>query len=150
MCAVSALNPQRFRGFGPSDPLLLDQLIVFKSCTRFQMQPSTEEDETVHTVGNNSSSVADFPLYSGNLAPFTGLDRLYELSADSVLQETGMSAQVYGLSRLRSILKIEHNGKHQGPLMLSKRYKNISGKRKRGSPSRTETETDADWTSGSS
>ena len=27
MCAVSALNPQRFRGFGPSDPALLQELM---------------------------------------------------------------------------------------------------------------------------
>ena len=33
MCAVSCLNTKRYRGFGPSDPLLVDDLMEYRYAT---------------------------------------------------------------------------------------------------------------------
>ena len=147
MCAVSALHPQRFRGFGPSSPQLLDQLCADKERTRFnikQPQPTAAGANAVQvtaaqsgdTWDRNCRNVIHMPLYlhshekTGNIDCFADLDRLYELSADTVAPEIGMSAQVYGSSRLKNILKTqkEMNSYQQGPMMLSQRFKN---KRKR-------------------
>lgn len=86
MCAIAALKPRRFRGYGPSDPLLLVQL----------------QGET-HATGTTTPSFMDAPLHT--LSSFRVLNGLYGLSADCAAQETDMSAQMYGTSRVQDILR---------------------------------------------
>jgi hypothetical protein len=115
MCAVIALNPQKFRGFGPSDPKLLDQLSGAKFASRLHKKEGISKEELPNFI--------DTPLH--NMSSFSELDRLYSLSANAVYQEFAMSAQIYGLSRLRNILGAQklQDKEYQGPLMLSQRHK---------------------------
>lgn len=135
MCAVSALNPQRFRGFGPSCPQLLDKLCADKSKMRFKTMKhphsptacagaKTALTTVAHSSGDRRDTrhvspgvgVTETPLYlhtsqesmgSISLSSFSGLNRLYKLSADAVAPQVCMSAQIYGLSRLQTILKTQ-------------------------------------------
>lgn len=43
MCAISALNPQRFRGFGPSDPHLIEDLMAYRYGTRSGMNAASKK-----------------------------------------------------------------------------------------------------------
>jgi hypothetical protein len=118
MCAVSALNPKRFRGFGPSDPGLLDQLWR----TRFLAKGSVAGRGRSCEGCDDNTGFADSPFPS--ISSFGKLDSLYLVSADTVVPETGMSAQMYGSSRLHTILKTQKMmKKYQGPLILSQRLK---------------------------
>lgn len=123
MCAVSALNPQRFRGFGPCDPHLLDLLK--------QQQLQQHEEGGCESSSIIPPNFIDTPLHS--LTSFSEIDSLYLLSAEAVRQEVDMSAQIYGSSRLRCILKTQQvqMQEYQGPLILSQRgLKANSSKRK--------------------
>lgn len=115
MCAVSALNLQRFRGFGPSDPQVLDMLSASKLSTRLN------EGDAENIQPRELSIFINTPLHS--MSAFSRLDCLYALSTQAVSQEVNMSSQLYGLSRLRNILKTQkvQNSKYQGPLILSQR-----------------------------
>lgn len=135
MCAVSALNPMKFRGFGPSDPLLLDRLCSDKEKKRTHMKYLDDSG-----VNRCPSSDLDMPLHLRShelndiVTPFMGLNQLYKLSADAVSQEIGMSAQVYGSLRLKNILKSQETMKsYQGPLLLSQQRLKNKKKRSRDS-----------------
>lgn len=114
MCATSALNPRRFRGYGPADPSLLDQLFVRKNWTQSCFNDDANNNE-------HPPSFVDFPLCS--TSAFSDLERLYKLSSLSVSQEFSMSAQIYGSSRLQDILKTQENMRqYQGPQLLGRRH----------------------------
>ena len=113
MCAVYALSPKRFRGFGPSEPSLLDDLHSMKGLTRVNM--NRQDDNLLE----NTPTFIDSPLHG--LSSFSHLNNLYQLSAESVSHEMNMSAQIYGISRLQCIVKTQQNmQKFLGPLLISK------------------------------
>jgi hypothetical protein len=125
MCAVSALNPQRFRGFGPSDPVIIDQIFSLKNVTHSKVSSRPLADTSGDGDSSNElSCVVGDASTACDISSFSELGGKYKLTADSVCQDAAMSAQVYGYSRLEDILKTEKSlKKYQCPLILSQRLK---------------------------
>lgn len=98
MCSISALNPQRFRGFGPSDPKLEPILRRMANCTRFKdTSSSTTSNLTVDTVGG----VVKPPT----LSDFKTIEVFYQSKVNRVSRELGIDAEDYGNARLKLLLE---------------------------------------------
>ena len=98
MCAISALNPQRFRGFGPSDPTIVEDLMIYRYSTRHGMQAAMKKmDEKL--ISSSFLAVELPPLSS-----VTHLRDYYEAKANSSRGEIDIPTQIYGLHRLHSLM----------------------------------------------
>lgn len=119
MCAISGLNPQRFRGFGPSDPRLYTYLQESRFRTR---QNKHQSDETIVTASRElaakygSESYLNAPCRSISDPLFASLQKYYDTTATSVRHEVSMSAQMAGRIRLAEILNTQRERKrYSGP-----------------------------------
>ena len=129
MCAISALSPQRFRGFGPGDPdkvytvllatrhdtlmsvashglraLPFDNLSTeIKDGSTFNYSRSKSNEVSV----DKSKDVYGNPYFLNEsvfpLSKFDGLNALYSSTISYVKCEISMPASVYGASRLRAL-----------------------------------------------
>jgi hypothetical protein len=164
MCAISALNPQRFRGFGPSDPRLYRSLHESRFYTRFRHStPSTETTTATSEVTNLSSHQQELQdLYGSStylnvslpsLKGMSSLDDYYQMSSASVQHEINMSSTRYAQSRVKELLvnkgfkvkgKYKRMISHQA--VVIKRRKGTTKRRgqKRGAAA-AEEEEDEEW-----
>ena len=128
MCAVSALSPQRFRGYGPGDP---DKAYTVLLATRHDTLmgvasngirpiPSAISETLKGEILNYSSSAANETVVDKEkdthgspsflnerippLAQFSGLRTLYNARADYVKAEVNIPASLYGADRLKTLL----------------------------------------------
>ena len=132
MCAISGLNPQRFRGFGPSDPRLYTFLQESRFLTRHNKHMSAE------TIMNNSQDLIkrfgsetylNAPVRNVDDTHFTAMRQYYDATALSVYHEVHMSAQIEGRTRLADILDTQKKSKrYSGPSIMGGRE---GGKRRR-------------------
>ena len=100
MCAVSALNPQKFRGFGPSDPKILEDLITYRYATQKGMFAGAKK------LGVDPSSSSSF--LAVNLPPlecYSHVKEFYDAKGNSVRGEVHVPPQIYGLHRLQTLLQ---------------------------------------------
>ena len=99
MCAVSALNPQRFRGFGPSDPQILDDLMKYRYATQKGVSAGAKK------LGVDPSSSSSFLAVTlPPLENYKHIREFYEAKGDSVRGEVHVPPRIYGLHRLKSLL----------------------------------------------
>jgi hypothetical protein len=108
MCAISALNPQRFRGYGPSDPRLYQAL----SAMRFDTRTRRVSSDVVNGILGESqqelqrqfgpSTYLNVPLVP--MKDLSSLEEYYNMSALSVQHEVSMSSNRYGQARLKELL----------------------------------------------
>jgi hypothetical protein len=115
MCAISGLNPQRFRGFGPSDPRLYAFLQESRFRTRLNKNQSQESilaasQDMIAKYGSESYLNAPCRAITDSL--FTSLQKYYDTTAMSVRHEVNMSAQMEGRVRLADILNTQRQSKH--------------------------------------
>ena len=123
MCAVSALNPQRFRGFGPSDPQILEDLITY----RYATQEGLLAGAKVLGVDPSSSSsflAVDLPP----LETFSYLKDFYDAKGNSVRGEVHAPPQTYGLHRLQTLLQ-EKNMLSDNERKSLRRYSGANNKK---------------------
>ena len=128
MCAISALSPQRFRGFGPGDPdkvytvLLSTRHDTLMSIASHGMRalPSTNPDDEMKTTEFNyarnsanavvidkTKDIYGYPYLLNEAIPelsrFEGIRSYYAAKASYVEFEASPPAAVYGAARLRSL-----------------------------------------------
>ena len=123
MCAISGLNPQRFRGYGPSDPRLYSFLQESRFATRHNKHLSAEAvlngaQDLVKRFG--SETYLNAPVRSiDDTRAFAAMKAYYEASASSVYHEVHMSAQIQGRTRLAEILNTQKRSKrYSGPSIM--------------------------------
>lgn len=111
MCAISALNPQRFRGYGPSDPRLYQSLLESRFYTRFRHSTTTPASDVTNILTEHHTELQELygsPTYLNVNIPLikdmNSLDEYYRLSAASVQHEINMSSSRYGQCRLKELL----------------------------------------------
>lgn len=102
MCAVSALNVQRFRGFGPSEPKLYELL------KKIQHSTATSHDLTKGVAKRTASGQYGSSSYINSeihaLKDFNMLNDYYSATASVVESEYNPSPQIYGQIRLQELL----------------------------------------------
>eukprot|EP01041_Mallomonas_annulata_P012193 gene12193-25611_t len=99
MCAISALNPQRFRGFGPSDPLLYQQLKDEALLTKTK-DSHTSSSSSAATLGTPSFCTATIP----SLSSYSPLEQLYSYKTMNIMNEIYIDMEEYGNKRLQLLL----------------------------------------------
>ena len=130
MCAISALSPQRFRGYGPGDPdKVYSVLIATRNDTLMSVAsqgirpvPSVSKEEVTvkgellnyaanvvnQTVTEKSKDTFGHPSFLNERVPslhqFSGIRSLYNASADYAKAEANLPAALYGASRLKLLL----------------------------------------------
>lgn len=151
MCAISALNPQRFRGFGPSDPRLYQSLMESRFYTRFRHSTTPTSDVTTILTGHHSElqELYGSPTYLNvnypSIKDMNTLDEYYRLSAASVQHEINMSSTRYGQSRLKELL-VNKGFKVKGKYKRMISNQAVVIKRRRGnSKKKVEKEDDEEW-----
>ena len=100
MCAISALNPQRFRGYGPSEPKILNLLLQ----TRYAIRTNRLASTPLAGV----SSVFPPNVFGENILPVKSFDHIhqyYHTQANIINQEVYHLANQYGDIRLVELLK---------------------------------------------
>lgn len=135
MCAISALSPQRFRGYGPGDP---DKVYTVLIATRHDtlmsvasqgirpipsstLEPNKGEELRYASNSANDAildKVKDIHGYPSMLnervpplSQFSGLKALYSASADYVKCEVAVPASLYGAERLKVLIAEKRNSK---------------------------------------
>lgn len=128
MCAISALNPQRFRGFGPADPRLYSTLASIRYSTRRgDVTPSAPA----------IASYLDVPVPSST-AVNDAIQQLSEARASSVLSESNLAPLSYGKRRLDELLATSR--------FTNNRYRGLQPERKQRIRKRkSDEEDDVDW-----
>jgi hypothetical protein len=129
MCAISALSPQRFRGYGPGEPdKVYSVLIATRHDTLMSVAshgiravPTLQPGESVkgealsyaanvvnETTVDKSKDTFGHPCFLNDrvppLAQFSGLRSLYTAQADYVKTEVNIPAALYGADRLKMLL----------------------------------------------
>lgn len=132
MCAISALSPQRFRGFGPGEPdkvysvLIATRNDTLLSVASHGIKPVPSPDSSEYPVlakgealsfaasvvnevaADKSKDLYGHPSFLGErippLAQFSGLKSLYTAKADYTKAEINIPAALYGADRLKAIL----------------------------------------------
>lgn len=153
MCAISALNPQRFRGFGPSDPRLYRSLYESRFYTRFRHSSPTENSET-SSLSTHQQELQD--LYGSStylnvpfpqLKEMSSLDDYYQMSSASVQHEINMSSTRYAQSRVKELL-VNKGFKVKGKYKRMISHQAVVIKRRKGtkrSGQKKEEEEDEEW-----
>lgn len=125
MCAISALNPQRFRGFGPSDPRLYNALYESRNYTRFSHSSSSTNETTDSTSSSSLSylNISNCP----SIKELNILNDYYYMTSVSVAHEINMSSIRYGQCRLSELLinrGFKLKGKYKKMFINEKNLKN--------------------------
>jgi hypothetical protein len=128
MCAISALSPQRFRGFGPGDPdkvysvLLSTRHDTLMSIASHGMRPlpsANQDDEAKFNdfnfarnrvnavVIDKAKDIYGYPYLLNEAVPelnkFEGIRGYYAAKASYIEFEASPPAAVYGAARLRNL-----------------------------------------------
>ena len=130
MCAVTALNPQRFRGFGPADPRLYPILLQQRNATRrCEATPSTPAPPP---------SYLDVPLPAASNV-MEAVQMMSEARAAAVSAESSLAPRAYGKRRLNELLASSR--------FIHNRYRGLQPERKQKALKRRKNvdEEDVDW-----
>jgi hypothetical protein len=148
MCAISALNPQRFRGFGPSDPRLYRSLQESRFYTKFRHSSpessetsslSSHQQELQDLYGSATYLNVPIPLLKG----MSSLDDYYQMSAASVQHEINMSSTRYAQSRVKELL-VNKGFKVKGKYKRMISHQAVVIKRRRGTTTKRRGQKDDD------
>jgi hypothetical protein len=156
MCAISALNPQRFRGFGPSDPRLYQSLLETRFHTKYRhsssppphsetpadgLALSTHQSELQALYGPSTYLNVSLP----SLKAMSSLEEYYQMSSASVQHEINMSSIRYGQSRIKELL-VNKGFKVKGKYKRMISNQAVVIKRRRGSSRRkARSDDDEEW-----
>ena len=109
MCAISALNPQRFRGYGPSEPSIYAALVDISLKTKDTVSSNKSTSTAASkNVDNDSKKVNSYLSFVDKQVPsleqYEKLRDLYDSKTMAVSNELCFLAEPYGEDRLSSLL----------------------------------------------